>query len=151
MMVRRGSTRAPWPAASVLWIAGTVMLLAPPLVRWMASPVSLALPLTPVDRVNTLYAREWALVHSATAVVPPGQSFTAIARDKDEEMILFMLSVGALRGQYPVPSSYWSRPVADGDRARYVVSYECVEPPGAPRLVRRFPEGCVWERPDPAR
>jgi len=150
MMVQRESTRAPRSAASVLWIAGTLALLAPPIVRWMASD-SLTLPRTPVDRVNTLYAREWALVQSAIAVVPAGQSFTAIARNKDEEMVLFMLSVGALRGQYPVPSSYWERPVPEGDRARYVVSYECFEPPGATRLVRRFPEGCVWERPGPPR
>ena len=151
MMGRRESNRAPWPVASALWIAGTLSLLAPPFVRWMATPVSLAVPSTPVDRVNGLYARLWTLVHEASAIVPAGQSFTAVAKDKDEEMILFMLSVGALRGQYPVPSSYWERPMAEGDRARFVVSYECVEPSGAPRLVRRFAEGCVWERSDPAR
>jgi hypothetical protein len=151
MMVRRESTRATWPVSSVLWIAGTLSLLAPPLIRWIASPVSLNIPTTPVDRVNWLYARQWSLVQQAHLIVPAGQSFTTIARDKDEEMLLFMLSLGVIRNRFPVPSSYWHRPVAEGARAPYVVSYECLEPPGAARLVRRFPEGCVWERSDPAR
>ena len=151
MRVRRESTRTPWPVASVLWIAGALALLAPPLVRWFASPVSFHVPLTPVDRVNWLYARQWALVQEAREAVPDGQAFTAIAKDKDEEMLLFMLSIGVLRNRFPMPSSYWANPVADGARARYVVSYECVEPAGSPRLVKRFPEGCVWERLDPAR
>ncbi len=151
MMVRRESARAPWPVASVLWIAGTLSLLAPPFVRWMASPVSFHVPLTPVDRVNWLYARQWALVQEAREAVPAGQTFTTIAKDKDEEMLLFMLSVGVIRSRFPMPTSYWRMPVADGAQARYVVAYECLEPAGASRLVRRFPEGCVWERPDPAR
>ena len=150
-MVRRESSRAPWPVSSVLWIAGSLSLLAPPLIRWIASPVSLTIPMTPVDRVNWLYARQWALVQEAREIVPAGQSFTTIARNKDDEMLLFMLSVGVLRNRSPVPSSYWKGPVAEGARARYVVSYECFEPPGAARLMRRFPEGCVWERSDPAR
>jgi len=150
-MVRRESSRAPWPVSSVLWIAGALSLLAPPLIRWIASPVSLTIPATPVDRVNGLYARQWALVQEAREIVPAGQSFTTIARNKDDEMLLFMLSVGVLRNRSPVPSSYWKGPVAEGARARYVVSYECFEPPGAARLMRRFPEGCVWERSDPAR
>lgn len=151
MMVRRDSTRAPWRVSSVLWIAGTLALLAPPLVRWIDSPVSLAIPLTPVDRVNWLYARQWALVQEAREVVPAGETFTTIAKDKDDEMLLFMLSVGVIRKRFPIPTSYWHRPVAEGAQARYVVSYECFEPAGAPRLLRRFPEGCVWERSDPAR
>ncbi len=150
-MVRRESTRAPWHVSSVLWIAGTLSLLAPPWIGWMASPVSVAIPVTPVDRVNGLYARQWILLQAARETIPAGQSFTTIARDKEEEMLLFILSLGVLRDRFPVPASYWKRPVAEGARARYVVSYECIEPSGAARLVRRFPEGCVWERPGPVR
>jgi len=146
MMIRRDSTRAPWSVSSVVWIAGTLSLLVPSLARWIPPPASISVPLTPVDKVNWLYARQWALVQEARELVPAGQSYTTIARDKDEEMLLFMLSLGVLRDRYPVPTSYWKGPVAEGARARYVVSYECFEPSGAARLVRRFPEGCVWER-----
>lgn len=150
-MVRRESTRAPWPVSSLLWFAGTLALLAPPVIRWVASPVPISVPRTPVDHVNGLYARQWALIQAAREIVPAGQSYTLIARDKEEEMLLFMLSVGVLRDRSPMPSSYWKGPVAEGARARYVVSYECLEPSGGARLMRRFPEGCVWERADPAR
>jgi hypothetical protein len=151
MTVRRESTRASWTVSSVLWIAGTLSLLAPPLIRWVASPAPVTFPRTPVDRVNGLYARQWALLQEARDIVPPGQSYTTIARDKEDEMLFFMLSLGVLTDRSPMPSSYWKGPVALGARARYIVSYECFEPPGGARLVRRFPEGCVWVRPDPAR
>ncbi len=150
-MVRRESIRAPWPVASVVWIVGALSLVAPPLIGWIASPPSFRIPATPVDRVNYVYARQWSLLQKATSIVPAGQTFTTIAKDKDEEMLLFMLSLGVIRNRFPVPSSYWRVPVAEGASARYVVSYECLEPTGAARVVGRFPEGCVWERSGPER
>jgi hypothetical protein len=142
---------SPWPGSAVLWIVGTLLLLAPPLIRWVAWPVPISVPRTPVDHVNGLYARQWALIEAARGIIPPGQTYTAIARDKEDEMLLFMLSLGLLADRAPMPSSYWKGPVAEGGRARYVLSYECFEPPGGARLVRRFPEGCVWERAGLAR
>lgn len=147
MTSRPRSVRAPWSVSSVMWIAGTLSLLAPPLVRWVASPVSISVPSTPVDRVNWLYARQWLLLQAAREIIPAGQSYTTIAKDKGDEMLLFMLSLGVLTDRLPAASSYWKGPVAEGARARYVVSYECVDPDGA-LLLRRFPEGCIWERPE---
>ena len=151
MTERPRSPRRAWSLLPVSWFVGTLSLLAPPLTRWIATPVAMLVPQTPVDHVNYLYARLWTLIQEARTIVPAGQSYTAIARDKEEEMLLLILSMGVLWDRVPMPSSYWKGPVAEGARARYILSYECFEPIGPVRLVRRSPVGCVWERADPAR
>lgn len=148
MIGRRQTLRAPGFVSTAVWVAGTLAFLALSLARWISPPAPISIPRTPVDRVNGLYARQWALVQEAKTVVPTGQSYTAIAKDREAEMLLFMLSLGVLTDRLGVPTSYWKGPVREGAGARYVVSYECVEPEGAV-LVRRFPEGCIWERRDP--
>jgi hypothetical protein len=132
--------------SAAAWVGGTLALVALTLARWIAAPPSLAIPATPVDRTNSYYARHWALVNEARSVIPPGQTYTVIASDPDSEMLLFMLSLGVLTDHMPFPSSYFRVPMPHGKSARFVVSYDCVEPENA-RLLRRFPEGCVWERP----
>lgn len=130
-----------------VWVVGTCVLLVPPVIGWFSAPVSLKMPETPVDHVNPLYARQWVLLQQAKELVPRGESYTVIARDKDEEMALFMLSIGVLVDRTAAPSSYWNRPEAEsGSRARYVVSFECLEPTGPKRLVGRLSNGCVWDR-----
>ena len=132
----------------ILWIAGTLSLLAPPVIGWLSSREPVHLPLTPVDGVNVVYARQWMLLQQAREVIPPGETYTTAARDrKYDEMLLFMLSLGVVLDAYPVPSSYWQGDTGLGKLARYVIAFECVEIPGA-RLVRRFHDGCVWERVD---
>jgi hypothetical protein len=134
------------PAAA--WVIGTLVLVTLTLARWIAAPSSLAIPATPVDRTNAYYARHWSLVNEARRVIPPGQTYTVIAADRDSEMLLFMLSLGVLTDHRPLPSSYFRVPLPHGKCARFVISYDCIVPEDA-RLLQRFPEGCVWERPTP--
>jgi hypothetical protein len=133
--------------APVLWILGTLVLLSIPVHRWVTSPIPLGLARTPVDRVNTLYARQWLLLQQAGTVISPGASYTVTARDTDLEMLLFMLSYSALPDRVAYPTTYWGVPQGDGRRARFVVAYDCANAEAGLRLVRRFPEGCVLERP----
>jgi hypothetical protein len=148
MAVRRFSARIGRRVSTAVWILGTLSLLAVTLARWIAAPPSLAVPWTPVDRTNALYARQWMLVLKAHEVIPAGQTYTAIASDPDSEMLLYMLSLDLFTDHVPIPSSYFRVAFPGGAAARYVIAYDCVVPEGA-LLLRRFPEGCVWERPTP--
>lgn len=134
--------------SAVVWLLGTLALVALTLARWIAAPASLTVPATPVDRTNPFYARHWILLHEARGVIPPGQTYTAVAVDGESEMLLYMLSLGVLTDQRAIPSSYFRTPLPRGKSAHFVISYDCVVPEDA-RLLRRFPEGCVWERPTP--
>jgi len=146
MKSRRESTRAPWPVSSVLWVGGTLSLLIGPVGAWVSAGPRLRIPATPVDLVNSVYARHWLLVQEARDFIPAGESYTAIAGDKDDEMLLFMLSSGVLFDRVALPTSLWKVPVVGADRARYVISFGDERPAGPARLVRRFADGCVWER-----
>lgn len=129
------------------WLIGTCLLLAHPFHDWLRISAPLGIPQTPVDNVNFLYAEQWLLLTEAARVIPEGHSYTAIARDRETEMLLFILSLGALPGREPLPTSYWrATRGSEADRAEYVVSFECVEPPGRNRLRLRFATGCVFDR-----
>lgn len=134
--------------SAAVWLLGTLALVALTLARWISAPASLAVPATPVDRTNAFYARHWTLVHEAVGVIPPGQTYTTVAADLESEMLLYMLALGVLTDNLALPSSYFRVPQPHGRNARFVISYDCVVPENA-RLLRRFPEGCVWERPTP--
>lgn len=128
--------------ASAVWVVATLLLLMSLVLGWRSA--SLRIPDTPVDRVNTLYAKQWLLLRQAEAIIPPGQGYTVIAEDKDEEMLLFELSLGVLPDRPAIPTSYWRTLQPGGDRARYVVSFECLVPPGQRQLVARVANGCVF-------
>jgi hypothetical protein len=132
---------------SGVWILGTLVLLSISLHRWVSSSVPMGSARTPVDRVNLLYARQWVLLQQAGAVIAPGASYTVTAADADLEMLLFMLSYSALPDRVAYPTRYWGFSQEEGARARYVVAYDCVHGEGDRLVVRRFPEGCVLERP----
>jgi hypothetical protein len=133
----------------LFWSLGTIPLLFTPVARMAGSRAfdAISPPRTPVDHVNGTYARQWALLQAARELVPAGASYTALAADKGDEMLLLMLSLGLYTDRYPLASSYWTSPVADGALARYVIAYDCPDPSGA-TLTRRFPEGCLWVRPE---
>lgn len=138
----RASSRSP-----TFWLIGTCLLLAHPLHNWLQSSAPLRFPQTPVDNVNLLYAEQWLLLKEAARIIPEGHSYTAVARDRDTEMLLFILSLGALPGREPLPTSYWRATLgSEADRAEYVVSFGCVEPPGRNRLRLRFATSCVFDR-----
>ena len=135
---------------TLIWILGTLLLLGISLDRWRRARVPWNSADTPVDRVNPLYARQWRLLRQAGTLISPGESYTVTARDTDLEMLLFMLSYSALPDRVAYPTSYWGGPQPAGRRARYVVAYDCASGVDGLRVLRRFPEGCVLERPRPS-
>jgi hypothetical protein len=134
-------------AAAAVWIAGTCLLLLLTWVAWSRADVPLRFGATPVDRVNPHYARHWRLLEHARTVIPKGARFTVTARDPDSEMLLFMLSRAALHDRHALPTSYWKIAQEAGNRARYVIAEDCPTASDAGRVLRRFEEGCVLERP----
>jgi hypothetical protein len=136
-----------------LWATGTCALLVAPGGGWRSvGREAIATTATAVDRSNPRYAKHLLLLGEARQLIPVGQCYTAIARNADDEMLLFMLSLGVLPDRAARPTSYWGTPrVGQGDRARYVVSLDCLEPTGPHRLLEKTPDGCVWERPEQPR
>ncbi len=132
-----------------LWLAAAALLLSFPLLHWHRIPARdrWRASATPLDRTNGALAEEWRFLKRAGESVPADASFTVLAEDGDREMSLFMIAIGLLPDRWPLPSSYFRKPVAAGARAEYVLAFRC-DPRGAAGavLVRRFPEGCVYRR-----
>jgi hypothetical protein len=80
--------------------------------------------------------------------VPEGASYTVLAPDLNDEMYLYMFSLGILERQVALPSSYFGEPRSEGAQARYVLSYggDLPETRGA-LLVFRARDGAVYARP----
>jgi hypothetical protein len=137
-------------ARIALWLLGAWVILLPALLRLVKTPRLLAepLPATPVDRTNAHYARVWLFLLETRPFVPPGATYTTIGPTRDDDMLLFELSMGLLADRTALPTTYWGvRQPREGDRAKYVLSLGCVAPPGeVPRLRARLSEGCVYER-----
>jgi hypothetical protein len=132
---------------AVLWLIGSSLLLLGPVVYWSTlSTFDLVIPRSPVLRINETYSRQLALVEQAKALIPSGATYTAVAIDRDDEMSLFMLSLGALWDRRPMPTSYFGGPREHGAEARYVISYRCEVTEPRIRLLGVFREGCVYER-----
>ena len=80
--------------------------------------------------------------------MPAGASYTVIASNRDDEMYLYMLSLGVLPKQRALPTSYYGSPQTAGLRARYVLSFGGRSPGTEGARVRfRSAEGAVYERP----
>jgi hypothetical protein len=126
-------------AAALLFIPGLsksrLPLLAP-----------LRVPKTPVDLVWDRYARFWSFLKEARHHVPPGQTYTVVAPDREDEMYLYMLSLGIFEKQVALPTSYFGHPTPDGERARFVLAYRNTAGGPKDRLVARLEEGAIYER-----
>lgn len=136
--------------STLLWLTGSVLLLAFPLRTWIGESAHgpLTWPVTPFDRSDPNAARQWLFLSRAAAIVPPGATYTVVATDRDVEMNLFMISIGLLPDAHPLPTSYYGIPFpAVGSRARFVISYENARAPGPMRIRAAFAEGYVAERP----
>ena len=132
---------------SALWITAAAILFVPGL--WtsrLPSPATLRVPKTPVDLTWDRYARFWSFLKEARHHVPEGRSYTIIASDRDEEMYLYMFSLGIFERHVALPSSYFGHPTGGGDRARYVLAYHRVLKNVDLRLVASLEEGAVYER-----
>jgi hypothetical protein len=90
----------------------------------------------------------WSFLEQARDRVPEGASYTVIASNPDDEMYVYMFSLGILQKQLALPTSYYGIPQPVGLRARYILSFGG-SPPGIEgvRLVFRCADGAVYERP----
>jgi hypothetical protein len=139
------------PRVSAVWIAAAVLLFVPGLwtSRLPLFTTTFRIPKTPVDLTWDRYARFWSFLKEARHHVPEGRSYTVIASDRDEEMYLYMFSLGIFERHVALPSSYFGHPTGDGDRARYVLAYHRVLKTVDLRLVASLEEGAVYERTHP--
>lgn len=131
-------------------IIGAAVVLAAGLhgSRLPSMAAALRVPATPLDRTSEHAARLWSFLMEARDTIPAGASYTVEARDRDDEMNLYMLSLGIFCRQEALPSSYFGVPTPDlGRRARFVLVYGVAPSRIAQaRLVRAVPSGGVYER-----
>jgi hypothetical protein len=137
--------RLPWT-----WLAGAtvVLIVGVGTSRWKSPGSAFHVPATPIDLTSPGRAPLWNFLTKVADAVPAGASYTVLAPNRDEEMVLFMFSLGILRKQKALPSSYAGNLSPDvGSRARFVVVYGAARPEAGPtRLIRKVAEGAVYER-----
>jgi hypothetical protein len=145
--VRSGTSRVltnPW-----IWLGGaTAVLIAGVSTSRIPSRSLLTVPATPLEHTNGRLAPLWSFLVEVRDKVPEGASYTLRASDSDDEMGLYMLSLGVLDKQVALPSSYFGVATREGGEARYVLSYggDLPAPDGA-LLVFRARDGAVYARP----
>jgi hypothetical protein len=157
LFVRQRGTEEPEPVMRPLagggpmpwiWLAGATAVLA---VGVSASRLplreGLRVPVTPLDYANPKLAGLWRFLDEVHGRVPEGASFTVRAPDRDDEMALYMFSLGLLDRQVALPSSYYGAPQPSGDEARFVLAYgNAVAGTEGMRLVFQTDRGAVYER-----
>jgi len=132
-----------------IWVIGAAMVLAAGLhcSRLPSIATAFRVPATPLDWTSERGARLWAFLTQARDVVPPGVSYTVQGQNPDDEMNLYMFSLGLFFKQEALPSSYFGVATpGPGCRARFVLVYGAAFPRGGGRLIRKFGEGAVYER-----
>lgn len=80
-------------------------------------------PHTPFDATGSGHAEQWLFLDEASRVVPDDTSLTVAASDADTEMSLYMMAVGLVPHATIIPKSYYGRPVAATDTARFVAAF----------------------------
>jgi len=139
-----GMTRG-WLAAALL-----ILLFAPLVWKRGGRGGWFEIAETPLDRSSPSGAQQWRFLSDALQVVPPGGSYTIFAPTPDEEMNLFMMSLGVCVGRRPFPHSYFGV-VTPGysENADYVLDFGCRAPARASRPIERLVgvrHGCVAKR-----
>lgn len=131
-----------------IWLtAATVALVAGVYSSRVSFRKTLHLPATPIDYANPHLAELWRFLYDIRGQVPEGASFTVRASNRDDEMYLYMVSLGILDKRVALPSSYYGVPERSGDQARYVLVYGSVSAmEEGMRLVFQTPQGAVYER-----
>ena len=131
---------------AIVWAAAALLLFVPGIANSRLPRLgTFRLPRTPVDLVWDRHARLWSFLKEARDYVPAGQTYTLIARDREDEMYLYMFSLGLFEKQIALPSSYFGNPVPDGQRARFILAYD-LGPATSDRLVAQVDHGAVYER-----
>lgn len=132
--------------AAVWALAGIVLLAFAPRVWSRGNPARLfALAETPIDRPSPEGAAQWVFLSESLKHLPRGASYTIRAADGEEEMNLFMMSLGLYLGHLPYPNSYYGIPIPGyAAKADFILSYGCRGArPAASTLVARVRGGCV--------
>jgi len=134
----------------LIWLAGaTAVLIAGfSTSRLPSFWAAFRIPATPLDLTSDRYAHMWSFLQQTRDRVPEGASYTVIASNPDDEMYVYMFSLGILPKQLALPTSYFGIPQPLGLRARYILSFGG-RPPGTDRarLTFRCADGAVYERP----
>lgn len=129
--------------ATLVWWSGALAATALLALDLRTVDLSRLPPETPFDNTRSGHAEQWRFLSSAARIVPPGASFTLIAGDPDTEMSLYMMSRALLPQSTALPRSYYGRPLAGSDGARFVLSFGAAPEPGATTVV---PGGFVTDR-----
>lgn len=136
--------------APAVWTAGALVVLIAATFANFPGPGETSVPagLTPMDRTLGSAAAMWRLLGHASGCLPPGASYTVRASDRKEEMALYMMSLGVLVRNTPMPSSYYHEDLeAHGRQAGYMIVYQNQIIPGPSyRLVLAVPDGVVYRR-----
>lgn len=132
-----------------VWLAAGLLLLAfaPRVWKRGGRPSWFELAKTPLDRPSPAAAAQWTFLSDALRVLPNGATYTIFAPSMDDEMNLFMMSLGLYveRGHTPVPSSYLGMEYPGrGAGADYALDYGCGKTASAAyEPVARVRGGCV--------
>jgi len=132
-----------------LFAAALLLAFAPSIWRREGTPGWFGLAQTPLDRVSPAAAAQWTFLSDALRTMPRGRgaTYTLFAATPEEEMNLFMMSLGLYveRGHRPLPRSYFGVDFPGrGAGAEYVLDYGCGRTdPAAYELVARVRGGCV--------
>lgn len=137
-------------ALIALWLSASAALLVFALLHWIESgsrPVVHRIP-SPMDRTFGYVSDRIRLFRKAAPLVPRGSSFTIRGSGDDDDMAMYMLALGVLPGRKAVPFTYFGHAVPNlSSEARYILDGTCgTYDQREVRLVRKFDEGCVFER-----
>jgi len=80
-------------------------------------------PESPFEATRSGHAEQWLFLKEVATIVPEGSSVTIRATDPDVEMSLYMMAVGLVPRATVSPRSYYGRPVAGSESARFVATF----------------------------
>jgi len=144
--MKRDRTSGRTRGAAIWALAGIALLaFAPRVWRRGAPPRLFSLAETPIDRSSPDGAAQWVFLSESLKHLPERATYTIRAGDGDEEMNLFMMSLGLYQGHLPYPNSYFGiRIPGYAANADFVLSYGCGGAGvGGNALVARVRGGCV--------
>jgi hypothetical protein len=134
----------------IIWLTGAFFVLVLGIISNFPEKkfVSHIKGLTPVDRTLPSGASMFRLLCNSAEIIPEGETYTVRAKKGEDEMALFMISLGCLPKCIAIPSSYYGKDFSEiGKRARYLIVYHNEINPGESYfLVKEFMDGSLYCR-----
>lgn len=135
-----------------LWLSASAVLLVFAFLEWIETgsrPHVHQIP-SPMDRTSGYISDRIRLFRKAAPFVRRGSSFTVRGSNDDDDMAMFMIGLGELPGRKTVPFSYFGHHNPNlSSQTRFVIDTTCLTQLGPTvRLVKKFDEGCLFERMD---